>query len=151
MAEPALTAVTLPFDTVATLVLEDDHVTVLFVALPGLTVAVNVSDAPICSVSELLFKVTEVTAIGLTVIKHVAVLPPADAVIVAEPTLSAVTLPSETVATLTLEVVHVTVLSVALDGLTVAVSVSVPPISNVREDLLSVTDVTSIPATVNVR
>ena len=46
-------AVTVPFATVATLSLEVAHVTFLFVALAGATVAVNVAVAPILSKSEM--------------------------------------------------------------------------------------------------
>ena len=64
--------------------------------------------------------------------------------IVAVPLPIAVTLPFTTVATEGSELVHVTDLSVALPGRTVAVSVSLAPISNVKDVLLSDTEVTSM-------
>ena len=64
-------------------------------------------------------------------------------VIVAVPTATAVTTPSETVATLSLSLNHVTVLSVASSGLTVAASFSVSPTVSVVEVLLRVTSVTA--------
>ena len=68
-----------------------------------------------------------------TVTVHVAFCPPeAVAVIVAVPPPTAVTFPPETVATEALEVVQVTVLLVALDGVIVAVSVDAPPILRAR-------------------
>ena len=70
-------------------------------------------------------RVMEVTAITFffTVTEQVADLPPQEAVIVAVPSLLAVMVPLFTDATLELDEVHVTVLSVALLGLTVAVIV----------------------------
>ena len=66
-----------------------------------------------------------VTVTGFTVTEQVAALSPSFevTVIVAEPTAMAVTLPLEsTVATLVLELDHVTFLFAAFDGETVAVS-----------------------------
>ena len=83
---------------------------------------------------------------------HFALLPPADAVIFVMPALIAVTTPSSsTVATAVLLEVHVTVLSVALSGLTVAVSVNVFPISRSAAVLSSVTPVTSTDSDLIVR
>ena len=62
VAVPAATAVTFPPSTVATDASLLDHVTVLSVALPGLTVAVSVADSPIISDSVVLLSVTPVTA-----------------------------------------------------------------------------------------
>ena len=73
-----------------------------------------------------LLRLTPVTVMGLTVTAQVAVLLPSVVltVIVAVPTAMAVTTPEvETVATDVLLEVHVTDLSVAFDGLTVAVRV----------------------------
>ena len=67
------------------------------------------------------------TASAVTVTLHLADLLPAFAVMTAVPALIPLTLPSLTVATEVLEEVHVTVLSVALSGLTVAVRVTVSP------------------------
>ena len=81
----------------------------------------------------------------MTVTEHDAVLPLlVVTVIIAVPLPIAVTFPSSTVATDRSELVHVTDLSVALLGKTVAVSVSLSPISNVKDVLLSDTEVTSM-------
>jgi len=64
VAEPAATAVTTPFATVATAASLVDHVTALFVALAGATVAVRVSELPSLPtfrVRVLLLSVTPVT------------------------------------------------------------------------------------------
>ena len=82
-----------------------------------------------------------------------AVLPPSDVVtvIVAEPTVLAVTTPElDTVATLVLLEDQVTFLFVELDGATVAVRVSVSPGARVNEVLSSVTPVTEITFAVTV-
>ena len=65
VVDPAFLAVTLPFETFATLSLELVHVTLVFVALVGITLAVNVSVLPISRVVLFLFKVTLVTGISL--------------------------------------------------------------------------------------
>jgi hypothetical protein len=79
-ALPADTALTVPFDTVATDVLPLLHVTLLFVALEGAMVAVNVSELPTVRESVLLFRDTPVTATVLlpleTLTAQVAVLLP---------------------------------------------------------------------------
>ena len=62
VASPAATAVTTPFSTVATAGSEDSQVTVLSVALSGLTVAAKVAEPPISRVSSLLSSVTDSTA-----------------------------------------------------------------------------------------
>ena len=62
VAVPTLTAVTTPeLDTVATDVLFDDHVTDLFVAYEGVTVAVRVLVSPSVSTRLVLSKETPVT------------------------------------------------------------------------------------------
>lgn len=81
---------------------------------------------------------------------QVAVFDPALAVIVAVPLALAVIFPPETVATEELLVLQVT-LGSALDGLTVAVRVSVPPILRVVLVLLRVTLVTSAYLTVTLQ
>ena len=131
--------------TVATFASEVDQVTVFSVASEGATVAVNVKVPPISSVMELWLRVMPVTATVpfLTVTEQVADLPPAEAVIVAEPSATAVTFPPLTVATDVFELDQVTVLSVAFEGATVAVNVTVPPISSVTELWLRVTPVTA--------
>ena len=148
VAVPAFFAVTMPFETVATVVLEDDQVTFWFVALDGLTVAVKVSVLPTIRVAVDLLSVTLVTEMvsGFTVNTQVAFLPPSAVVtvMVAVPAFFAVTMPFETVATVVLEDDQVTFWFVALDGLTVAVKVSVLPTMRVAVDLLSVTPVTEM-------
>ena len=61
-AVPAALAVTVPLDTVATDVFDEDHVTFLFVAFEGEIVAVNVVVLPTSKVALVLFKDTPVTA-----------------------------------------------------------------------------------------
>ena len=127
------------------------QVTVLSVASSGFTVAVSVSDSPSFRFSSVLFRVTSVTAMTflLTVTLQVADLSPDLAVIVAEPSFAAVTLPlASAVAILASEVLQVTVLSVASSGFTVAVSVSDSPSFNDISVLFSVTDSTGIGSTV---
>ncbi len=136
VAEPAAFAVTTPLDeTVATVVLLDDHVTALLVALEGETVAVSVPVVPAVKDILVLFRETPVTETvpALTVTEQVAVLPPSDVVhvIVADPADLAVTVPSEeTVATEVLLDDHVTALLVVLLGETVGVSSYVSPAVN---------------------
>ena len=146
VAVPADFAVTTPFDTVATFVFELLHVTDLFVALLGVTVAVNVSLLPVSIVVDVLFKLTPVTlTVGFfTVTLHVAVLLPSAVltVIVAVPADFAVTTPFDTVATFVFELLHVTDLFVALLGATVAVNVSLLPFSIVVDVLFRLTPVT---------
>ena len=153
VAVPTATAVTLPLlSTVALEVSLLVQVTVLYVALSGATVAVSVSLAPTWSVRLSLLNVTEVTGTGLTVTVQVADFPPAVAVMVAEPMATAVTFPLEsTVALDVLLLVQVTVLSSALSGLTVAVSVSLAPISRVSSVLLRVTEATGTGLTVTLQ
>lgn len=102
-------------------------------AFEGSTVAVSVEVAPTVRASVLLDILMSVTGTR-TVTVQVAFCPPeAVAVIIAVPGPTAVTLPPETVATEALEVVQATVLSVALDGLTVAVRVEEPPALRARD------------------
>jgi hypothetical protein len=129
VAFPADLAVTTPDDeTVATEVLLEDHVTDLSVAFDGVIVAVNVRVSPTYMDRDELLRLTPVTetVAELTVTEHFAVLPPSFVVtvIVAEPAVFAVTTPEDdTVATEVLLDDHVTDLSVALAGETVAVNV----------------------------
>ena len=147
VAVPAALAVTIPEeDTVATEVLFEDHVTDLFVASEGSTVAIRVSESPSVIVREVLFKETEVTGL-LTVTAHDAVFDPSFVftVIVAVPAAFAVTKPSEeTKATEVLLDDQVTDLSVASEGSTVAVRVSVSPSVIEREVLSRLIPVTLI-------
>ncbi|MNF95253.1 hypothetical protein D3C84_779950 [compost metagenome] len=129
VAVPLPTGVTTPFATVATLALLEVHVTFLFDAAAGLTVAVNVPVAPpVTRFSAGISNVTPVTGV-VTVTVHVAVKLPSVVltVIVAVPLPTGVTTPFATVATLALLVVHVTALFDAAAGLTVAVNVPVAP------------------------
>jgi hypothetical protein len=64
VAKPAAMAVTVPLFTVATLVLLEDHVTALFVALAGLTVSIRFAVYPMLKVSVDWSSVTPVTDIG---------------------------------------------------------------------------------------
>ena len=124
------------------------QVTVLSVASDGFTVAVRVTVSPALSDAVVLFRVTEVTSVRMTVIWHVAVLLPALAVMVAVPTFFAVTTPFETVAIVSSEELQVTVLSVASSGFTVAVRVTVSPALSDAVVLSRVTEVTSVGTTV---
>ena len=131
---PGETAVTRPFvDTLAIAVFELVHVTVLSVALDGVTVAVSCCVLPISSVAAIGVTAMPVGRICLTVTVHVVLIPlTVLAVIVVLPGAIAVTTPLvDTVAMAVFELVHVTVLSVALDGVTVAVSCCVLPTSSV--------------------
>jgi hypothetical protein len=129
VAEPAAFAVTSPDeDTVAIDVLLEDQLTDLSVALEGVTVAVSVCVSPTVMESDVLSRLIPVTETFWvwTVTEHVAFFPPSFVVtvIVAEPADLAVTTPDDdTVATEVLLDDHVTDLSVALEGVTVAVSV----------------------------
>ena len=78
-----------------------------------------------------------------TVMVHVAILSPAVTVMVAVPTLTAVTLPLETVATPASELDHETDLLLALEGDTVALKSTDSPIAREAEVWLSVTPDTS--------
>ena len=144
-ALPASLAVTLPsWSTVATAVLLDLQLTDLSVASLGLTVAVRVSLLPFSRVSSVLFKETEVTGIS-TVTEQSAVCSPAVAEIVAAPADTPFTTPSWlTYATAASELFHMTVLSVALAGVTVAESCLVWPTLTVIDVILRLIPVTGI-------
>jgi len=136
VAVPTATAVTVPFDTVATDESLVVHETLLSVAVDGNTVAVKVSVPPTVSAIAAVFRTTESTGTTDTVTLHDADFAGLDfevQVIVADPSATAVTVPSSTVATDESLVVHVTLLSVAISGNTVAVKVSVPPTVSERE------------------
>ena len=98
VAVPNFLAVTTPLETVATVASDVVQVTVLSVASSGPIVAVRVTVSPTFSDALLLSSVIEETSVATTVIEQVAVLSPALAVIVAVPSLSALTHPSFTVA-----------------------------------------------------
>jgi hypothetical protein len=148
VAEPTAFAVTTPEEeTVAMDVLLDDQVTDLSVALDGLTVAERVCVSPSVIVILFLSRETLVTktVAALTVTVHFAVFPPSFVltVIVAVPATLAVTTPEpDTVATDVLLEDQETFLLVALEGVTVAVSVCVSPTVMDRDVLFRETPVT---------
>ena len=154
IAVPRAFLVTRPVeDTVATDALLLVHVTFLLVALAGSTVAVSCCVAPTLSWTDEGETVTLVgTILPVTsVTVHVAVLPPevVFTVIVAVPRAFFVTTPVEdTVAIDVLLLDHVTLLSVALLGVIVAVSRCVAPIASCTVDGVIVTFVGSIALTV---
>jgi len=127
IAEPTDTPDTTPTElTVATPVFEEDHVRFLFVALDGNIVAISCFVEPVYRVNDDGDRLIDVTG-AIIVNVHIAVSPPLRvfAVMVAEPVEIAVTTPEEfTLAFAELEL-HVTVLSVASEGTTVAVSIRV--------------------------
>jgi len=152
VALPAANALTRPLlSTVATAVLLLLHVTALYVASVGKTVAVNVSFVPDASDKVVLLSVTLTTGME-TVTAQLAVLLPSAvvAVTVAFPPDRAVTTPlAFTEATAGLLLVHDTFLFVALEGVIVGIRVSVAPTVSVVLGL-SVTPVTATVAGVTV-
>ena len=125
--EPADTPVTTPNEfTVATDVFEEVHVTVLFVALDGTIVAVNCLVEPVFIVVNVGIIVTDVTGTVMVNIQMAVRLPlTVVARIVALPAETLVTIPDELTVALAEVELHVTVLSVALDGVIVGVNASV--------------------------
>ena len=155
VALPAATPVTTPvLLTFATFSFEVLYFTVFFVALFGLTVAVNVTVLPFSMLALVLFNVIFVTlTVGLTgvagfvtVILQVAFCPLSSVaiqIIVALPAATPVTTPVLlTFATFSFEVLYFTVFFVALSGLTVAVNVTVFPFSMLALVLFNVIFVT---------
>ena len=150
VAVPTLIALTTPFSTVATEASEVVQVTVLSVALLGLTVAVRVSLLPFSRISSVLFSDTDVAG-TTTVTMHSADTSPAVAVIVAVPAEIALTVPYEsTYAMVASELLQLTVLSVALEGVTVAVRVWVWPTLRVVDDEFKLIPATGITFAVTV-
>lgn len=146
-AVPGATAVTTPFwSTVATALSLLVQVTAWLVALSGATVAVRVRVLGVrleYRDAWVWLRVTPVTgtaaAVTVTVQEADFVLSPcAVTVMVAVPSLTALTTPLFTVATLGLSLLHVTFLLVALFGSTVAISVPVPP--SIRFNVLVFSD-----------
>ena len=129
MAVPDLRAVILPFDTEAMASSEDVQTTALSVASSGLTMAVMVSVSPTCIDKLVLSNETDVTAMifAETLTVQVADLPPALAVIVAVPSLIAVTVPEFTLATEALDDAQITPSYSASFGRTVATRLKVSP------------------------
>jgi hypothetical protein len=153
-ALPADTPVTTPLaDTEATLEVLLLHVTDLFIAFEGDTVAISVSALPTVRLAELLFRETPVTAVlvppppltAFTVTVQVAILPPLSVLtmMVALPADIPFTKPvSETVALSGETLLHITALFVALAGVTEANRFSVPPTPTDIAVLFKVTPVT---------
>ena len=146
VAVPSLTASIFPPSTVATEGSEDVHVTVLSVASSGLTVAVIVSESPSLRVNSSFEREMEATStvFAETETEHDAVNPPSTdlTVILADPALSAVTFPFSTLATDLSLLSHITVLSSASDGETVAVRLPVSPSTRERDVGFTVIPVT---------
>ena len=147
-AVPGAIALTTPLaSTVATAVLELLQVTVLSVASAGVTVAVRVRLSPSTSVAEVWLRLMPLTGITFfsTVRAQVALLSPALAAMTAVPGAMALTRPlASTVAMAVLELLHVTVLSVASAGVTVAERVRLSPSTRVAEVWLRVIPETGI-------
>ena len=121
VAVPAFRPVTVPLFTVATSLSEEVQTMVLSVVSSGITVAVSLAASPSYRVSTVLSSVTSLAGTGgSTVTAHSAFTLPQVAVMVAVPSLLAVTTPSLTVATASLEEVHTTA-SVVSAGVAVAV------------------------------
>jgi hypothetical protein len=149
VADPAPTAIIVPPDTDATLLLLLLHVKFWFVALEGANTASRLSVPPTLRLIDVLFRETPVTGTlwEATVTLQVAVFPPSTVVtvIVADPAATAVTLPLvDTVATLVLPLRHVTFWLLAFDGVIVASRVSVPP-TRMLVDVFKETPVTATP------
>ena len=125
VALPDLWAVILPFDTEAMASSEDVQTTALSVALSGCMVAVRVSVSPTCIDKLALSNEIDVTAMIFA--ETLADFPPALAVIVAVPSLRAVTVPELTLATEALDEAQVTPSYSASFGRTVATRLKVSP------------------------
>jgi hypothetical protein len=130
-ATPTATAVTSPYPfTVAAAVFVLLHVTPLLLALAGATVAVKLPALPPTDKASV-FGATDTPVTGcLTVTTQVSVKLPSAVftTICATPVSTAVTKPRLlTVATASFVLLHVTLVSLALEGYTVGVSVVVPP------------------------
>ncbi len=131
--------------TVATELLDVLQVTVASVTFDGSTVAVKAAVPPaesdkVVALNVILVTLTDVV---VTVTMQVAVFPPAVAVIVALPAATPVTVPLLTVATELLDVLQVTVASVASVGNTVAVKFAVLPTVTDNVVALNETEVTA--------
>ena len=146
IASPDFLAVIIPLDTVATDTSDEPQVTDLSVALSGLTVAVIVSVSPTFIDKEVLSRVIDVTDTTLveTFTVQVEDLPPALAVIVAVPSLMAVTVPEFTLATEALDDAQITLSYSASFGRTVATRLKVSPSTISIVAVFSDTDETSI-------
>ena len=145
VASPDFLAVILPSDTVATDTSDELQVTALSVALSGFTVAVNISVSPTCIDREVRSRMIDFTATILAEIftVQVADLPPALAVIVAEPSLMAVTVPEFTLATEALDEAQITPSYSASFGRMVATRLKVSPSTISTVAVFNDTDETS--------
>ena len=151
-ASPAFNVVTTPSFTVATVSSDELHAKAVLSASTGDTVAVRVTVSPRTTSAINLSSVMNETNTGFTVTIHAAerLLPSvAVAVITASPAFNVVTTPSATVATVSSEELHTSVLLSASSGATVAVRVTVSPrttstfcLSRVTEDTQSGLDTT---------
>ena len=146
VAVPVATAVTTPSVTVATFALDVVQVTVLSVALSGLTVAVRVAFLPTIRVISTASRATEVTGMvaSLMVMTHRSSLSATWAVMVTSPGFRAFTLPSSTVAKYSLDEIQSMFLLVASSGRIVACSVYSPPTVISSVCWSSVTEVTGM-------
>ena len=128
IVEPAcVPAVTIPAEfTVAMAEFAEDHVIALLVALDGRIVATSVFIEPVFSLNNVGERDIDVTD-TVMVKAQVAISVPLTvvAVIIAEPAEIAVTTPDEFTITFAELDCHVTLLFVALEGVTVAINVSV--------------------------
>ena len=129
VALPDFRAVILPFNTEAMASSEDVQTTALSVASSGLMVAIRVSVSPTCIDKLVLSNEMDVTVMifAETLTLQVADFPPALAVIVAVPSLRAVTVPEFTLATEALDDAQVTPSYSASFGRTVATRLKVSP------------------------
>ena len=149
---PGVTAVTRPFVlTVAIALLPELHVTVLFVALAGMTVAVNCKVAPAVRLTFDGLTETPVTATVavVTVTVVVAVFAPSAVltVTVAEPADRAVIRPVEFTATMAgFPDVNVIFLFEAFEGDTTALNCDEEPVTRLTVEGVSVTPVTEMAA-----
>ena len=144
-AVPPSIAVILPLEsTAATVDLDEIHSMVLFsVVSGGSTVAVSVSSVPLIRINSVLSRVRVEMDIPTVTSQIAESFPsPVVAVMVAVPTFSAVILPlPSTNTTSLLLVAHITVLSVASSGPTVAVSVLLAPLSILKaSELILIVD-----------
>ena len=143
---PSLIAFTTPSFTVAMEVLVLLQVTFLLVASAGVMVAVNLMESPTAICVDFWLSATDSTFIAsVTLMLQLAVLLPllVVTVMVAFPALRAFTVPAVTEATSALLLLHVTVLSEALEGLTVATRERVSPTLKSAELLSNETPVTA--------
>ena len=118
---------------VATLVSATDHSTVKSPS-SGSIVAFSCFVSPISNETDVSSSVSDCGFIGSTVTLHSAFLSPTDAVMVAEPSPTAFTVPLVTVATVSSDVAHMTVGSVASAGDIVTVKIVSSPVVKVTAD-----------------